>query len=173
MDKNKSNWIFYYIYLFHEKLIGSDKEKNKTSCDDDNKGRGCHCWIHTLALVSWRAGKQISLVQNINLYLQAGILNGKRMPIQHELYLVTNFAGTGKSLLEALIFASTNPQYDYRLFIQYMKIPSWEHGKNMLCIEIVLTFRKNFVHNMFSSCSAKLRASDKDLPVNCIIPCYS
>ena len=36
---------------------------------------------------------------------------------------------TGKSLSEALIFASTNPQYDDRLFIelqvQYMKLPSW------------------------------------------------
>ena len=55
---------------------------------------------------------------------------------------------TGKSLSEALIFASTNPQYDDRLFIelqlQYMKIPS---------------------SNMFSPCSAKRRASDKDLPV--------
>ena len=38
---------------------------------------------------------------------------------------------TGKSLLEALIFASTNPQYDERLFIvQYMKIPSSENGEN-------------------------------------------
>ena len=39
---------------------------------------------------------------------------------------------TGKSLSEALIFASTNPQYDKRLFIelqvQYMKIASSEHG---------------------------------------------
>jgi hypothetical protein len=37
-------------------------------------------------------------------------------------------ACTGKSLLEALIFASTNPQNDDRLFIelqvQYMKILS-------------------------------------------------
>ena len=44
---------------------------------------------------------------------------------------------TGKSLSEALIFASTNPQYDDRLFIelqvQYMKITSSEHGENMLC----------------------------------------
>ena len=49
--------------------------------------------------------------------------------------------GTGKSLSEALIFASTNPQHDNRLFIelqvQYMKIPSPEHGENMLCTEIV------------------------------------
>ena len=40
---------------------------------------------------------------------------------------------TGKSLSEALMFASTNPQYDDRLFIelhiQYMKIPSWKLGK--------------------------------------------
>ena len=44
---------------------------------------------------------------------------------------------TGKSFSEALILASTNPQYDKRLFIelhvQYMKILSSEHVKNMLC----------------------------------------
>ena len=38
---------------------------------------------------------------------------------------------TGKSLLEALILTSTNPQYDKRLFIdlpvQYMKTTSSEH----------------------------------------------
>ena len=46
--------------------------------------------------------------------------------------------GTCKSLWEALIFASTNPQYDDRLFIelqvQYMK---HKPGKNMLCTGIV------------------------------------
>ena len=56
---------------------------------------------------------------------------------------------TGKSLSEALIFASTNSQYDDRLFIelqvQFMKIPSSNLGR---------------------TCSAKRRASDKDLPVN-------
>ena len=40
---------------------------------------------------------------------------------------------TGKSLSEALIFASTNPQHDDRLFIelqvQYMKIPSSNLGR--------------------------------------------
>ena len=59
---------------------------------------------------------------------------------------------TGKSLLEAFILASTNPQYDKRLFnelqVQYMKIQSSEHGENM-----------------FFPCSTKIRASDKDLPV--------
>ena len=42
---------------------------------------------------------------------------------------------TGKSLLEALILASTNQQYGKRLFIDlpvhYMKIASLEHGENM------------------------------------------
>ena len=38
---------------------------------------------------------------------------------------------TGTFFSEALILASSNPQYDKKLFIelqvQYMKIPSWEH----------------------------------------------
>ena len=46
-----------------------------------------------------------------------------------------NLPLTGNFLSEALIFASTNPQYDDRLFIelqvQYMTI--LEHGENMLC----------------------------------------
>ena len=50
----------------------------------------------------------------------------------------------GKYLSEALIFASTNPQYDKRLFIelhvQYMKIPSSEHVKNMSCTQFFFCF---------------------------------
>ena len=42
---------------------------------------------------------------------------------------------TGKSLSEALILASTNPQYDSKLFndlqVQYKKIPKAEHVKNV------------------------------------------
>ena len=49
---------------------------------------------------------------------------------------------------EALIFASTNPQFDYRLFIelqvQYMKIPSTKPGENILCTEIVSYIQNNF-----------------------------
>ena len=78
-------------------------------------------------------------------------------------------SSTGKSLSEALIFASTNPQYDNRLFIelqvQYMKIPSSNLGRTCCVQKLFLTFRTFFVHNMFSPCSAKRRASDKDLPV--------
>ena len=55
---------------------------------------------------------------------------------------------TGKYLSEVLIFASTNPQYDDRLFVeiqvQYMKISSSEHGENMLCTEIVFDIQNNF-----------------------------
>ena len=44
---------------------------------------------------------------------------------------------TGKSSSEALILASTNPQYDKRLFIdlpvQYMKITSSEHVVYINC----------------------------------------
>jgi hypothetical protein len=88
---------------------------------------------------------------------------------------------TVKSMSEALIFASTNPQYDKRLS---MKIASSEHQENMLCTQIVfvLTFRTFYVHNMFSWCSelaifmnnllsycglvdGRISASEKDLPV--------
>ena len=41
---------------------------------------------------------------------------------------------TGKSVSEALILESVNPQYDDRLF---KKIASSEHVKNMLCTKIV------------------------------------
>ena len=72
---------------------------------------------------------------------------------------------------EALIFASTNPQFDDRLFIelqfQYMKIPTSNLGRTCCVQKWFLTFRPIFVHNMFSPCSAKTRASDKNLPVTC------
>ena len=45
-----------------------------------------------------------------------------------------NASATGKSLSEAIILRSTNPQYDKTLFIdlpvQYMKTTSSEHGEN-------------------------------------------
>ena len=91
---------------------------------------------------------------------------------------------TGKSLSEALIFASINPQYDDRLFIelrvQYMKIPSSEHvvytvskqkqqfvyttcSAGILSLQFLWT-----MNNLSSYCGlvdAKIRASYKDLPV--------
>ena len=62
--------------------------------------------------------------------------------LQKEIELILmNICSTGEFLSEALIFASTNPQYEDRLFIElqvpYMKIPSSEHGENILCTEIV------------------------------------
>ena len=81
---------------------------------------------------------------------------------------VFTWSDTGKSLSEALIFASTKPQYDDRLFIvlqvQYMKIPSLNLGRTCCVQKLFLTFRTIFVH-MFSPCSAKRKASDKDLSV--------
>ena len=48
---------------------------------------------------------------------------------------------------------------------QYMKIPSSNLGRTFCIQKLFLTFRTIFVHNMFSLCSAKRRASDKDLLV--------
>ena len=93
---------------------------------------------------------------------------------------------------EALIFESTNPQYDNRLFnelpVQYMKIPSSEHSQNMCCAQIVFLFwhseqfmyttcselgifmywTGNSMDNLLSYCGlvdARISTSEKDLPV--------
>ena len=56
-----------------------------------------------------------------------------------------NKEDTGKYFSEAPFFASTNPQYYKRLFIdlpaQYMKTTSSEPGENMLCAKIVLNVK--------------------------------
>ena len=39
-------------------------------------------------------------------------------------------------------------------------------GRTCCVQKLILTFRTIYVHNMFSPCSAKIRASDKDLPVS-------
>ena len=55
---------------------------------------------------------------------------------------------TGKPLSEALIFVSTNPQYDARLFIelqvQYMKSSKLRTWENMFYTETVFDIHNNF-----------------------------
>ena len=80
------------------------------------------------------------------------------------------YIGTGKSLSEARIFPSTNPQCDDRLFIelqvQYMKIQSSNLGRTCCVQKLFQTFRTIFVLTQHVlPISAKRRASDKDLPV--------
>ena len=79
-----------------------------------------------------------------------------------------NLTSTGKSLSEALIFALNNPQYDDRVFIelqvQYVdnawKFQAQNMGRTCCVQKLFLTFRTIYVQNMFSPCSAKIRASD-------------
>ena len=99
-------------------------------------------------------------------------------------YRISKGLCTGKSLSEALIFALTNPQYDDSLFIelqvQYMKSPSSKHEEIMLCTEIVSLYctLHSYHHNSSRTIrqakkylwycglvNAKIRASDKDVPV--------
>ena len=68
-----------------------------------------------------------------------------------------------------LFLHQQNPQYNKRFFIelivQYMKIPRSNLGRTCSVQKLFLTFKTILVHNMFSPCSAKRRASDKDLPI--------
>ena len=55
-----------------------------------------------------------------------------------------DFNNTGKSLSEALIFVSTNPQYDNRLFTKIHEMSKLKPKVNMLCTEIVSDIQNNF-----------------------------
>ena len=58
---------------------------------------------------------------------------------------------TGKSLSEVLIFASTNPQYDNRLFIELQVQYNTSNLGRACCVQKLFpTFGTIFVHNMFS-----------------------
>ena len=96
---------------------------------------------------------------------------------------------TGKSFLEALILASTTPQYDKRLFIDlpvlYLKTISSEQLCTYIVLNVKTKTKKQFMHttcselvvfmyrtgkskiNLLSHCGlvARIRASNKDLPV--------
>ena len=72
------------------------------------------------------------------------LISKKRAYFNHACFMYTK--STGKSFSEALILASTNPQYDKRLFIdsrvQYMKTTSLEHVVYTNCFFVfVYTFR--------------------------------
>ena len=91
-----------------------------------------------------------------------------RGKIQYTIRFLYNakICSTGKSFSEALILASTNPQYDKRLPIelqvQYMKITSSE------CFVHKLFSVLTFMNNLLSNCGlvdARISASEKDLPV--------
>ena len=67
----------------------------------------------------------------------------------------------GKPLSEALNFASTNPQYDDRLFTVHenckLRIPAEHVVYTNCCFCFVLTFRTILVHNMFCRCCELLK----------------
>ena len=76
--------------------------------------------------------------------------------------------GTGKSMSEALILESVNPQYDERLFIEFPE--KYKSKQNNFCTQHVLNlyFSCNSMNNHLSYCgltNARKMASEKDLPV--------
>ena len=83
---------------------------------------------------------------------------------------ISNLTVIGKSFSEALILASTIPQYDKRLF---MKLPLKLQAQNMgrtWAEHCAFSFHGNSMNNLLSYCGlidAKIRASDIDFPVLC------
>ena len=90
---------------------------------------------------------------------------------------------TGKSVSEALILESVNPEYDKRLFIElqekykfrtcFVQILFWmseQKQKNNFCTQHVLNlyFSCNSINNLSSYCGltgARIKASEKELNV--------
>ena len=106
--------------------------------------------------VYYAAARAMKYSHSYPLHMQYRILcsicSGPPITLVDQLLVSRWRAGTGKSLSEALIFASTNPQYDNKLFIVHenckLRIPA-EHVVYTNCC-FVLTFRTILVHNMFS-----------------------
>ena len=90
---------------------------------------------------------------------------------------------TGKSLIEAIILGSTNPQYDKRLFIDLPVTTSSEHVVYTNCFLFSFVHSEQFMYrtcselvvfmywtgkSIFSYCGlvdVRINASDKDLPI--------
>ena len=73
-------------------------------------------------------------------------------------YAQQRWKSTSKSLLEAFILASTNPQYDIRLFIelrvQYMKTTSSEHVVYTNCfLFLYWQFKTIYIQCIYTTCS--------------------
>ena len=89
-----------------------------------------NCYFRPFVLLPLQSTKQTRPVvkQEITAPAYEGVLN---LTTPYPPITSIILQGTGKSLSEALILASTNPQYDDRLFIelrvQYMKIASSQH----------------------------------------------
>ena len=75
---------------------------------------------------------------------------------------------------EALIIASTKPQYDNRLFLELpRKLQAQNMGRalaeHVLAMFCACSFYGNSMNNLLSYCGlvdARISASEKDLPVN-------
>ena len=96
-------------------------------------------------------------------------------------FLTAIMQSTGKSLSETLIFASTNPKYDDRFFIdlpvQYMKTTSSEHIVYINCFgcqnknkffftQHVLSLQFHVLNDLLSYCwlvDTRISASEKDI----------
>ena len=90
----------------------------------------CHNRINDISPIT---SPHMSKSNDLLMYHESLMSNDHLMSTQGGLMMpeLVPILDTGESLLEALVLASTNPQYDKRLFIalpvQYMKSTNLEH----------------------------------------------
>ena len=99
-------------------LLLTDNNTNSTMCTVSNQENKIFKWtklIYWIPLTTLILFKKFTSKETL-IHAVWGFLNTKTYTIVLLLHMM-NSGVTGKSLSEALIFASTNPQYDDRLFI--------------------------------------------------------
>ena len=130
---NPSNQQCVYPDTRHYEIKG--REKRGKGCGRNAFQDFLHCVSHKTH-IHYSKYKIIFISKPLK-YVTITILSIKHIEITN--IEKSNSHLTGKSLSEALIFASTNPQYDERLFIelqdQYMKIASLEDVVYINCSE--------------------------------------
>ena len=103
------------------------------------------CFVFVVICETWNSSKFVCVSNlTINNENNAWFINWDTFTL---VYFHKYVRSTGKSLSEALILASTNPQYNNRLFIelkvQYMKIPSSEHVVYKNCFLFLFEIQNN------------------------------
>ena len=103
--------------------------------------------------IAWKSLQNTSIITKLNFY-NLWVLSWRNGFANCNKYLTLLTFSTGKSLTEAFILTSINPQYDKRLFIdlsvQYMKTTNSENVVSINCSECQDTNKKQFVYRTCS-----------------------
>ena len=80
----------------------------------------------------------VQLIMNCQFGQYCQIMKTTHKQLKKTPLLLAKIIATGKSLSEAFIFASTNPQFDHRLFIVHENCKLRIPAEHVVCTQIVV-----------------------------------